>query len=161
MTTFTAVARKQQTGFQVEAQSRRFTIHMDEPREFGGQDTGISPGELLLAALGGCMCMVLTALSRQHRIVIRDMWIEVEGDMNLLGYLNGTGEPRSGFQQIRYRIHVDTPASPAAFRQFHDAVKHRCPAGDTLLNGTPVVMADIVQAGSNAGVTAKSIGAIK
>ena len=146
MTTFSAVARKQKDGFLVKAQSRSFTIHLDEPREFGGQDRGISPGELLLTALGGCMCMVLTALSRQHRIVIRDLWIEVEGDMDLLGYLNGTGKPRSGFQKIGYCIHVDTPASPESFRQFHDAVKHRCPVGDTLLNGTPVVLTDIVQA---------------
>lgn len=147
VTTFSAVVRKKPRAFQAEAQSRGFTIPLDEPPQFGGQDTGISPGELLLAGLGGCMSMVLTAFARQHRIVIRDLWIEVEGDMDLLGYLNGTGDPRSGFQQIRYRLHVDTPASPEAFRQFHDAVKHRCPVGDTLLNGTPVVMTEIVRAG--------------
>jgi len=147
VTTFSATVRKKLAGFQAEARSRGFTIDLDEPREFGGQDSGISPGELLLAGLGGCMSMVLTAFARQHRIVIRDLWIEVDGDMDLLGYLNGTGDPRSGFQQIRYRVHVDTPASPEAFKKFHDAVKHRCPVGDTLANGTAVVMTEIVQAG--------------
>lgn len=147
VTTFKASVQKKKIGFQVEAESRGFTIDMDEPREFGGHDTGISPGELLLTGLGGCMTMTLTAFARQHRIAIRDMRIEVEGDMDMLGYLNGTGDPRSGFQQIRYRVHINTPASPEAFKEFHDAVKHRCPMSDTLINGTEVVLTGIVREG--------------
>jgi uncharacterized OsmC-like protein len=39
--------------YQHEATSRGHSIILDEPREQGGDDAGLSPYEVLLAALGG------------------------------------------------------------------------------------------------------------
>jgi len=134
--TFKASAKKLKQGFLVKGGSRGFSMTMDEPKELGGADQGISPGEMLLTACGSCMCMVMTAFARQHGISIQDLSIDVEGDMDLLGYLNG--DPRPGFQEIRYRVNLETPAAPEKVSRFLQFVKTRCPVADTIVNGTPV-----------------------
>jgi len=138
--TFRASAKKLSKGFLVEGGSRGFSILMDELKELGGSDQGISPGEMLLTSCGSCMCMVMTAFARQHGISIQDLSIDVEGDMDLLGYLNG--DPRPGFQQIRYRVNLQTPSDSGKVKKFLEFVKIRCPIADTIVNGTPVTAAE-------------------
>ncbi len=137
--TFKANAQKLQEGLLVKAGSRGFSIMLDEPAEFGGSDKGISPGEMLLASCGSCLCMVMTAFARKNRIAIEDLRIDVEGDMDLLGYLNGGPDPRPGFQAIRCIVHLKTPASPEKVRKFIEFAEKRCPVADTVVNGTKVI----------------------
>ncbi len=138
--TFKASAKKLEKGFLVEGGSRGFSITMDEPIELGGSDQGMSPGEMLLTSCGSCMCMVMTAFARQHGISIQSLSIDVEGDMDLLGYLNG--DPRPGFQEIRYRVNLQTPSDPDKVDKFLEFVKTRCPVADTIVNGTPMTAAE-------------------
>ena len=140
--TYKAHAKKLKEGFLVEGGSRGFSITLDEPKSLGGSDQGISPGEMLLTSCGSCMCMVMTAFARQHGILIQDLSIDVEGDMDLLGYLNGN--PRPGFQEIRYRVNLQTPSKQKKIDKFLQFVKKRCPVADTIVNGTPVTAAEQV-----------------
>ena len=137
--TFKATAQKLPEGLLVQAGSRGFSIMLDEPAELGGSDKGMSPGEMLLASCGSCMCMVMTAFARQNGIAIQDLHIDVEGDMDLLGYLNGGPDPRSGFQEIRCSVYLKTPATPEKVKKFLKFVEMRCPVADTIVNGTKVV----------------------
>ena len=41
--------------FQLEAHRRGLTLLVDQPKEDGGDDTGLSPVELLVASLGTCI----------------------------------------------------------------------------------------------------------
>ena len=42
------------TGVQFEAEARGHKLICDQPRENGGDDTGMTPPELMLASLGTC-----------------------------------------------------------------------------------------------------------
>ena len=48
-------------------------IHSDEEVEKGGEDTGATPHELLLAALGSCTAMTLKVYSERKGWALRDL----------------------------------------------------------------------------------------
>ena len=121
----------------VEAQSRNFTIRIDEPKTSGGEDTGMSPVEALLCSLGACQVVAACVFARQMRIELDDIWVEVEGDMDSAGMMGYTGI-RPGYQSIRFVFHVQTDAPPAKVQALIDLVEQRCPVGDSLKNGVPL-----------------------
>ncbi len=47
------------TGFTSEVTAGRHSLRADEPKDVGGTDTGPTPYDLLLAALGSCTAMTL------------------------------------------------------------------------------------------------------
>ena len=65
LTPFKATCTKTDVGMQVECQSRNFTIIIDEPEDAGGADTGMSPVEAQLCALGACQSIVPAAFAGQ------------------------------------------------------------------------------------------------
>ena len=63
-------------GFAQEIESGRHRLLADEPAAAGGTDTGPSPYELLLAALGSCTSMTVAMYARRkqwplERVVVR------------------------------------------------------------------------------------------
>jgi putative redox protein len=52
-------------GFAQEIRIRGHRLRADEPKEVGGDDTGPSPYELLLAALGACTSMTLQIYAKR------------------------------------------------------------------------------------------------
>jgi len=54
-------------------------IVMDAPVENGGANTGMTPMELLLAAIGGCSGMDVASMLKKKRLVVSDIEIKVNG----------------------------------------------------------------------------------
>ncbi len=118
----------------VEAQARDFTIRIDEPKQSGGDDTGMSPVELLLCSLAGCQLVSASVFARQLRIELDDISVDVEGDMDSAGMMGYTGF-RPGYEKIRFVFHIKTDAPPAKIQMLIDMIEQRCPVGDSLKNG--------------------------
>jgi uncharacterized OsmC-like protein len=59
------VVRGSAAGFAQEIQAARHRIVADEPASVGGTDTGPSPYDLLLAALGACTSMTVGMYARR------------------------------------------------------------------------------------------------
>ena len=59
------VVRGSAAGFAQEIQAGRHRIVADEPASAGGTDTGPSPYDLLLAALGACTSMTVAMYARR------------------------------------------------------------------------------------------------
>jgi putative redox protein len=55
------------SGFAQEIQIGSHELYADEPTSYGGTDTGPSPYELLLAALGSCTSMTIGFYARKRR----------------------------------------------------------------------------------------------
>lgn len=131
-------------GLQVDNSVRNFSIRMDEPANLGGTDTGMNPVEALLAALGSCLTIVAGAFAEAHEIELETFWVELEGDLDPDGFLQGAEGVRNGFQEVRFTPHIKTSASEEKVREFMAFIKSRCPVSDTMMNGTQIIAADPV-----------------
>ena len=61
------------------SRSRGHRIRSDEEAEKGGDDTGATPHELLLAALGSCTAMTLKVYAERKGWPIRDVRVTLNG----------------------------------------------------------------------------------
>ena len=52
---------------------RGHALRADEPPEFGGEDTGPMPTEMLVAALASCFCIAVAWAAGKHRIPLDDL----------------------------------------------------------------------------------------
>lgn len=75
-------------------------IQGDETPEYGGEDTGPMPTELLLAALGSCMCLAVAHVARKRRMALATLSVEVSGDKDLHAFR---------FQEIALLVRADLP----------------------------------------------------
>jgi uncharacterized OsmC-like protein len=102
------------TGFygakQEIAHRQRFTLHADEPPILAGHDTGANPVEHLLNALAACVTTSMVAHAAVRGIHIEALESELEGDIDLNGFLGLDSEVAKGFTEIRIRFAVRTDA---------------------------------------------------
>ncbi len=63
----------------VASDSAGHSIVMDTPKESGGENSGFSPMQLLLVALGGCTGMDVVHIMRKQRQQISDLEVLVSG----------------------------------------------------------------------------------
>lgn len=71
------VVRGSAAGFAQEIQAGRHRLHADEPLSAGGTDTGPSPYELLLAALGACTSMTVAMYARRKAWPLEDVTVHL------------------------------------------------------------------------------------
>lgn len=140
--TFKATAHLQQ-GVQVKVRSRNFEITIDEPKNLGGTDTGMNPVEALLGSLGACQSIVARFYASKFNVALQDFWVEVEGDIDLDGFLNKS-DVRRGYLEIRYNFHIKTDAPREKVEEFVEFLERQCPVGDTIANPVNLKLNKIV-----------------
>jgi len=125
-------------GFRSEAQIREFTpVASDEPAGLGGTDTGPNPVEQLLAAFGNCLAVGYAANAAFAGIEIRDLKIEVDGDLDLHTFL-GLTQANAGFSRIKVAVHLDSDADANQLAALHEKVVNTSPVGHTLSRAVPL-----------------------
>jgi uncharacterized OsmC-like protein len=102
------------TGFfgakQEIAHQRRFELHADEPPILAGRDQGANPVEHLLNALAACVTTSMVAHAAVRGIQIEELESELEGDIDLSGFLGVDESVPKGYTNIRvkFRVKADT-----------------------------------------------------
>jgi uncharacterized OsmC-like protein len=71
------VVRGSAAGFEQEIHAGRHRLHGDEPVSAGGTDTGPSPYEFLLAALGACTSMTVGMYARRKGWPLEDVTVRL------------------------------------------------------------------------------------
>ena len=110
-------------GMATEVTGRGHTIRIDEPPQFGGEDTGPMPTEVLAASLAGCFCIALAWGARKRRIEVDSIQVSVRPR-------RAPGEPRHGF----YDLWIRTSATPEEIAPAIDLAKRYCWVTNTLMN---------------------------
>ncbi len=112
----------------------------DEPTALLGTDTAVSPAEYVLQALAGCYTVTLTANAASRGIELKSFRLELEGDIDLRGFLGIDTAIRPGVQQLRVRVHIEAPdATREQLEELISLVESRSPIRDTLVNPVDVV----------------------
>lgn len=141
---FKATATKLPNGLQVETQSRNFKVLFDEPKSLGGTDEGLNPVEGLLIALGACQSIVASAFAKAKGFSFESFHVEIEGDLDPMGFLGRNPNVRKGFSEIRYKMYFKTAHSLEETQAFADFIEMTCPVSDTLRDGVKLVNTGVV-----------------
>ncbi|UCH50071.1 MAG: OsmC family protein [Betaproteobacteria bacterium] len=98
------------TGFygakQEIAHKQKFVLHADEPAILAGNDEGANPVEHLLNALASCVTTSMVAHAAVRGIEIEELESELEGDIDLRGFLGLADVVPKGFTNIRVKFKV-------------------------------------------------------
>ena len=124
--------------FLIESDIRGHKVIIDQPANAGGTDSGVTPLELMFAALGGCIGTIARIVAMQKRIALRGMNIKVEGPLDTDGLLGKPIDGRVGFEGITITVDIDAALSDEEKEAFIHEVDARCPVSENLLNATPV-----------------------
>ena len=122
----------------IVAKAREFKMVVDEPKSSGGTNEGANPVEYLLTALAGCINVVGHVVAKEMGIDIKNMEIDLEGDLNPARFMGVSKTERAGFQEIRVKIKVDSDASEETLKNWLGTVEDRCPVNDNIAHSTPV-----------------------
>jgi len=127
------------TGFygarQEIAHKQQFELHADEPPILAGNDEGANPVEHLLNALAACVTTGMVAHAAVREIHIEELESELEGDIDLNGFLGLSEEVAKGFTGIRinFRVKADVDNMERLKR-----LTAYSPVFNTLTRGVPV-----------------------
>ncbi|HYD88239.1 MAG TPA: OsmC family protein [Vitreimonas sp.] len=127
---FTGALAEQRTGVQA------FIADNGEPDVLLGEDNAPNPVEWLLHALIGCMTTTTAYHAAARNIVIEAIDSELDGDLDLRGFLGLSEEVRKGYQAIRVRMRVKTKAMPETIK----ALTQMSPVLDVVSKSVPVTV---------------------
>ena len=127
--------------FRTLARSRDLEpIAFDEPPALGGTNTAPNPVEQLLGALGSCLAIGYAANASAAGIELRDLKVELEGDLDLHTFL-GLGDGNAGFSTIQATVHIEADADDETVEALHQKVVATSPVGHTLSRSIPLEVA--------------------
>lgn len=131
--------RSRVTGFhgagQEIAHARAFTMDADEPAILAGGDQGANPVEHLLHALASCLTTSMVAHAAVRGISVERLEAELEGDLDLRGFLGLDASVPKGYTAIRATFRAS--GAPEAVAALRDLAQFS-PVFNTLVAGTPI-----------------------
>ena len=87
---------------------KTFELEADEPPILAGEDLAPNPVEHLLNALSACLTTTIVYHAAIRGIKIDELESELEGDIDIRGFLGISNEVRKGYQNIRVNFKVKT-----------------------------------------------------
>jgi putative redox protein len=107
---------------QFEIKARQHVIASDQPLANGGFDEGMTPPELMLAALGSCAAYYVAEYLRDHQLALAGTRVVVSAQ-------KAQNPPRMD----KFEIKIEAPATlTAEHRQGIETAVHRCLIHNTL-----------------------------
>lgn len=125
-------------GFKVHTCSREFSLTADEPEMLCGTNTAANPVEMVLQAFGACLTIGYAMNAAVRGIKIHDLKVDVEGEIDLPGFL-GLEPPATygmdklpGFKNVKATVRLSADADSKAIQDLHKQVVSTSPVGLTL-----------------------------
>ncbi|MBW7957331.1 MAG: OsmC family protein [Deltaproteobacteria bacterium] len=112
-----------------------FELDGDEPEMLAGTDQGANPVEHLLNALAACLTTTMVYHAALRNIKIDELESELEGDIDLRGFLGLSNDVRRGYQDIRVTFRVKTDEKNLDRLK---ALSKLSPVFDVTTNGTDI-----------------------
>jgi uncharacterized OsmC-like protein len=117
--------------YRTEVRIRDFRLDVDEPPLIGGTDTGPTPVELVLAALGTCQEIVYATYARVLGVPLDGLSVSAEGRLDLRGFF-GVADVPAGFQNVTFTVDIASPAPAEDVARLVETVNAHCPVLDIL-----------------------------
>jgi len=115
-----------------------YRLDADEPELLLGTDQGANPVEYVLTALAGCLTTSLVYHAAARGITVRAVESELEGELDLRGFLGLSDQVRNGYQRIDVKFRVDADAPQATIDELILLAQQRSPVFDIVSNPVKV-----------------------
>jgi uncharacterized OsmC-like protein len=115
-----------------------FVLEGDEPPVLLGANKGPNAVELMLAGLASCLAVGFSYNAAAKNIPIDSMEFNLEGDIDLHGFLGLSKEVRPGYGSINLSLKIKTDASGEQLEELSDYVQKTSPVLDIIKNPVPV-----------------------
>jgi uncharacterized OsmC-like protein len=136
----TAVTRVSlRDGLTCEIREGPWTLLAGMTEKYGGTNEGPNPGVFGRAALGSCLAIGYAMWAARLGVPIDSLDVEVHADYDVRGELGVSDDVRPGYAQIRYVIHVSSPASTEEIERWLDTADKYSSWRDNLANAVPLV----------------------
>jgi len=126
------------TGLTVTA--RGFEMKIDEPPSLGGANEGPNPVEYVLAAIMGCMNVVVHEVAKERGVALRGLSITARGSLNPAKFMGRPTTDRAGLDDIEIVLSVDSDANDDVIAEIVRVAEERCPVSDNLAHPTRLLM---------------------
>ena len=125
-----------------EEQSHReaFVLDTDHPAIFASEDNGVTPPEMVLAGLAGCLTAGIASVAQNRGLQLNAVTASIEADMDLQGILGIDADVRNGFGGIAVRYQIDADASDDEIRAVVAQSQKRSAVFDIITNPTTVTV---------------------
>ncbi|HXV76552.1 MAG TPA: OsmC family protein [Candidatus Polarisedimenticolaceae bacterium] len=118
--------------------TRSHVHQIDEPPVLLGEDRGANPVEYLLTGLSGCVTTTFVAYAAAQGVKTDELRTELEGVLDVRGFLGVSGRVRPGYRQIRVRFHVKSDAPREKVEELIKLAERRSPVSDSVRKGVRV-----------------------
>ena len=114
-------------GLRCEIEEGPWKLAADMPVKAGGEDTAPTPGMLGRGALASCLAIGISIWAARLDIPIDALEVEVQANFDVRGEL-GVGEHiPPGYQEVRYTVSIDSPASQEALVELLETAERHSP----------------------------------
>lgn len=127
-------------GKEDDSRAEPFMLEGDEPPVLLGADHAPNAVETVLHALTSCLAVGFAYNAAAQGIEVRSLEFDVEGELDLHGFLGLSPDVRPGYQEIRVTYRVDCDAPPEKVDELCAYVQRTSPVADMLRNPVPVTV---------------------
>ena len=121
-------------GFRTQVNVRDFAFVADEPRDVGGTDSGATPYEYLLGALGACAAMTLRMYAKRKGWPLEEVVVRLrDAPSHAIDCANCDSQP-VGIRRIEREIELRGAISDEQRKRLLE-IADRCPVKQTLERG--------------------------
>ncbi|MEM9517249.1 MAG: OsmC family protein [Actinomycetota bacterium] len=123
-----------------QSHKQAFVLDTDHPEIFAAADNAVTPVEMVLSGLAGCLTGGIASVAQNRGVQLRSVTATVEGDMDLQGILGIDSDVRNGFSGIRVRYEIDADANADDIRAIVAQSQKRSAVYDVITNPTAVTV---------------------
>lgn len=124
-------------------------VEMDHPETFGEDDKAVTPVEIVLTALGGCLTGGIAAVAQHRGIQLNSVKATIEGDMDIFGILGIDPEVRNGYNEIRVNYEIDGDAPQEDLEALVAQSQKRSAVFDIISNPTNITVNTVKVTGNS------------
>ena len=125
-------------GREDESRTKPFMFTNGEPPVLLGANEGANPVEFLLHALAGCVTTTTVLHAAARGIHIEALSTELEGEIDLQGFLGLDEAVPAGYQQIRIKMHIKADCTDEELDDLLAFTQGHSPVCNTVCRPVPV-----------------------
>lgn len=115
-------------------------VDTDHPEIFASEDHGMTPTEMVLAGLAGCLTAGVATVATHRGIQLNAVSATLTGGMDLQGILGIDADVRNGFDSITVEFRIDADATQEELEAVVAQSQKRSAVFDIVANPTAITV---------------------